>query len=290
MAWDDWRVFLAVARTGSHAGAGKALGVAATTIGRRLAALEAEVGARLFDRTPTGLVPTEAGRAVRGRAVRVEEELAAALRELGGADARVEGSLRVTAGDGFIHYVLVPRLGELRRRHPGLVLDLRADNRVVDLSRREADVAVRLARPTEASLVARRLGPMGFALYAAEAYLERRGAPRALGELAEHELVGFDAAFDHLPQVKWLARHAPGVRWTLRATTTTAQVLACAEGQGIALLPTFVEAREPRLRRVLPKVAGPVRDTFLVTHADLRTNARVAAFVTWMLEGDRGRA
>ncbi len=284
MTWDDWRVFLAVARTGSHAAAGKALGVAPTTIGRRLAALEADVGTRLFDRTPEGLVPTEAGRSVRGRAARVEDELAAALRELGGADARVEGPLRVTAGDGFLHYVLVPRLGALLRRHPGLVLDLRADNRVVDLSRREADVAVRLERPREPSLVARKLGAMEFALYAADAYVERRGTPRALGELSAHALVGFDAAFDHLPQVKWLARHVPDLRWSVRATTTTAQALACAEGHGIALLPRFVEAREPRLRRVLPKVTGPVRDTFLVTHADLRTNARVAAFVAWMLE------
>jgi len=284
-SWDDLRIFLAMYRSGSQKAAAQKLRVAHTTIGRRLVALEGALGARLFDRTPNGLALTGAGLALLPRAERVEAELIAAERELRGADAKLEGPVRVTAGDGVVHYVIIPALGELRREHPGIALELRADTRELDLSRREADVAVRLRRPTEPSLVARRVGAMKFGLYASRSYLERRGIPRTLGDLAAHDFIGFDASLDELPQVRWLRRtvgSGKGPRWAVRATTTTAQALACVESQGIALLGTFVAAREPRLVPVLPRAATPSRDLWLVVHADMRRNARVAAVIEWL--------
>ena len=284
-SWDDLRIFLAMYRSGSQKAAAQKLRVAHTTIGRRLVALEGALGARLFDRTPNGLALTGAGLALLPRAERVEAELIAAERELRGADAKLEGPVRVTAGDGVVHYVIIPALGELRREHPGIALELRADTRELDLSRREADVAVRLRRPTEPSLVARRVGAMKFGLYASRSYLERRGIPRTLGDLAAHDFIGFDASLDELPQVRWLRRtvgSGKGPRWAVRATTTTAQALACVESQGIALLGTFVAAREPRLVPVLPRAATPSRDMWLVVHADMRRNARVAAVIEWL--------
>src|SRR5581483_4361654 len=160
------------------------------------------------------------------------------------------GSLRVTAPDGFVQYLLLPALGDLRREHPLLSVDLRADARVLDLSRREADVAVRLVRPKEPALIARRLGQMRFSLFASQAYLDRAGTPRTLDALSAHDFIGFDASLDDLPQTRWLRHAAPAPRYVVRASTTVAQTLACAEGHGIALLPAFVATREPRLQRL----------------------------------------
>jgi DNA-binding transcriptional LysR family regulator len=282
--WDDLRFFLAMHRGGSQKAAARILRVAHTTIGRRLVALERMLGAELFERHPNGLVLTQAGAALLPRAERVEGEVLAAERELRGADARLEGSVRVTAGDGLVHYVIVPAIAELHRHHPGIAIELRSDTRDLDLSRREADVALRLSRPKEPSLVARRLGAIGFGLFASRAYLEQRGMPRSTSDLSRHDFVGFDASLDDLPQVRWLRRAIGGTgpRWVVRATTTTAQVFACLEGRGIALLGTLVAAREPRLVPLLPRTPTPTRDMWLVVHQDVRPNARVAAVVDWL--------
>jgi DNA-binding transcriptional LysR family regulator len=264
--------------------------VAHTTIGRRIAALEAALGARLFDRTAAGIALTDMGAALLPRAERVESEILAAERDLRGADARLEGSVRITASDGIVHYIVLPGLAELRRAHPGIAIEVRADTRALDLSRREADVAVRLSRPKEPSLVARRLGTLRFGLYASRAYLERRGSPRNMADLEDHDFIGFDASLDELPQVRWLRKTVPasgaskGIRWAVRATTTTAQVVACAESQGIALLGTFVAPREPRLVPVLPRLATPSRETWLAVHRDVRPNARVGAVIDWLVQ------
>jgi DNA-binding transcriptional LysR family regulator len=281
--WDDVRYFLAVQRRGRHKGAARLLRVDPTTVARRIAALEVALGAKLFVRTPERLLPTVAGLTFAVHAARVEAEVLAAERALEAADARLEGAIRITATDGFVHYMLLPALAQFCRAHPALTIDLRTDTNLLDLSRREADVAIRLARPKEPALVARRLGAMPFALFASDSYLERRGAPRSFAALAAHDWIGFDVSLDQLPQVKWLRRIVPRLRYVLRANTTTTQVLTCAEGHGIALLPVFVAAREPRLRRLLPRVAGPTRDLWAVTHADMRANARVEVFIAWLL-------
>jgi len=137
-------------------------------------------------------------------------------------------------------------------------------------------------RPKEAALVARRLGEFESALFASADYLERRGAPRNVAALAGHDFIGFDASLDALPQNRWLLRALPEPRYVLRATTTTAQVVACAEGHGIALLPSFVAVREPRLRRLLPRLIGPKRELWGVMHGDLRDNVRVRAVLAWL--------
>lgn len=280
--WDDLRVFLEVQRHGSHKRAARALGVDATTIGRRITALEGALGARLFERTPEGLLATSAGRALLPRAERIESEALAAERELHAADSKLEGTLRVTAADGFIHHVLLPALSDFRREHPHLLLEFRADHRVLDLSRREADVAVRLVRPKQPALIARRLGQMQLWLFASQDYVARRGTPRSLAALAAHDWIGFDASLDATPQARWLRRAVPEPRWVIRANSTSAQVLACAEGHGIALLPAFAAGADPRLRRLMPRLIGPARELWGVTHADMRTSTRCDAFLRWL--------
>jgi DNA-binding transcriptional LysR family regulator len=277
--WDDLRVFLAVRRHGTHAAAARALSVDATTVGRRIAALESALGGRLFRRTRAGLFMTDEGVQLALRAERIEREVLESERLLSG-HAAVAGTVRLTASDGILTYVLAPALGELVARHPGLQLELRGDNRALDLSRREADVAVRLARPTESSLVARRLGVARFGLFASESYLARRGRPASEEALRTHELLGYEPALDRTPPMLWWLRRAGGTL-RLRSSSTAALAAACVAGQGIALLLVAVARSIPGLVRVLPAAEIPRRELWGVVHADLRRQPRVVAVLDW---------
>jgi DNA-binding transcriptional LysR family regulator len=281
MAWSDFEFFLAVARGGSHAAAARALHVDPTTVGRRLTVLQEALGTQLFERRVGGLRLTEAGSQLVPRAERMEAEAFGAERELRGADARLTGEVRVTAPDGIVVHVLLPRLHELRRVHPGLEIEVRAEMRTADLARREADIAVRLARPKEPSLVARRAGTMRFALYASHDYLAARGTPRKVADLAAHDFIAFDIGVA-LPQIQWLQKQVPNARYVLRLNNTTTVTAACAAGHGITLLPTFVAADDPRLTALLPRITGPTRELWVVTHQAVRRNARVTVMTEWL--------
>jgi DNA-binding transcriptional LysR family regulator len=282
LEWDDLRFFLAVQRRGSHAAAARELQVAPTTIGRRVAALEETVGARLFTRTPEGLVATAAARVLVPRAERVEAEVREAERALTGADARPTGDVRITSGDGFASFLLIPALPAFLAEHPGLRVEVRASLRALDLTRGEADVAVRAFRPRERSLVARRLADEETALFAAPSYLARRGTPRSARDLAGHDLVSYDRDLDASRMQRWLLRTAGGARAVVRLNSTTGLVAACAAGAGIALLSSAFVERDPRFVRVLPRLATPRNEVWMVTHPDLRASARVVAVMRWI--------
>jgi DNA-binding transcriptional LysR family regulator len=288
--WDDLRVLLAAHRGRTLAGAGRLLGVDATTVGRRLQALEAALGARLVERTPEGLALTAAGLRAVAVAEETEDRVTRLSREVAGADARVEGVVRLTTGDGLLVHVLVPALPALRARHPALRLELLGATRALDLARREADVAVRLFRPREPGLVAKRLAPLSYGLYAAPAYLARAGAPRRAADLAAHDLVGFDDSLAGTPEMRWLARLAPAARFVVRASTTPVILAACRAGLGIAAVADVIARGEPGFTRVLPRVAPPEREAWAVLHPDLRSSARVSAVLAWLGEVLAGKA
>lgn len=281
--WDDLRVLLAVQRGRSFAVAGRSLGVDGTTVARRLRELEASLGAHLLERTPEGLIVTETGlRAVRV-AERVEELVTELERETAGADERVEGLVRVTAGEGLLVHAIAPAVPALYVRHPGLQLEFVGTTRNLDLARREADVAVRLSRPRETGLVTRRLGVLEYGLYASPEYLRRRGTPRREADLAHHDFVAFDASLDSIPEMRWLAKHVPPERLVLRASTLPVLLAACASGVGIlAVAQLFGGAA--RLTRILPSQELPSREAWGVVHPDLRKVARVQAVLDWLAE------
>jgi DNA-binding transcriptional LysR family regulator len=282
LEWGDLRVFLAVHRTRSHAAAARTLRVAATTVGRRVGALERAVGARLFTRTPEGLVGTAAAQALLARAERVEAEVLEAERELSGADARPTGTVRITCGDGFAMFVVAPALPRFLAAHPGLSVEVRADSRALDLARGEADVALRSFRPRERSLVGRRLGVDRYALFAAPDYLARRGTPRTARDLAGHDLVLYEPAFDVWPAQRWLRRLAPSARVALRMNTTTAMHAACAAGAGVTILTESYVRGDPRFAPVLPRLEAPPNELWAVTHPDLRAAARISVTLRWL--------
>jgi DNA-binding transcriptional LysR family regulator len=282
LQWDDLRVFLAVRRTGSHAGAARTLKVAPTTVGRRIAALQAAVGSRLFTRTPDGLVGTAAARALTVRAERMEAEALQAERELSGADLRATGTVRITCGDGFATFVLCPALPGFLADHPGLTVEVRGDVRALDLTRGEADLALRNFRPREHSLVARRLGLEHLGLYAAPAYLAKHGTPRSAGDLAGHDLVFYDRDLDRMKSQVWFRSLAGGARVAVRGSSTTTVHAACAGGAGIAVMSTAFVRNDPRFARVVPSLAPPPAELWAVTHGDLRSSARVAVSLRWI--------
>ncbi|MDB4936065.1 MAG: Transcriptional regulator, LysR family [Labilithrix sp.] len=282
MLWDDYRLLLTVARTGSHAAAGRELGVAATTIGRRVAVAERDLATKLFERGPRGLTPTTAAARVLERARRAEDELVAAEREAHGDDLRLEGDVRLTAPDGLATLVLAPAIGALRIAHPGVRITLRAENRAVDLSRREADLAVRLFRPEERTLVARRIAALRFGAFASAAYVARYGAPRNADDLAYHDLLLLEG--ERMLDAKWAAKHAPRSKPVLRCSTTTALVTACAAGHGVALLPELLAGRAASTLLRIPGLSVPSLAMFVVVHGDMRGNARVRAVSTWIEE------
>lgn len=278
--WNDLRLVLAILRAGSLTAAAKALGVNHSTAFRRLAALEARLGVRLFERLPAGLyAPTSSGERMAAAAERVETETAALDRDLLGADLRLSGRLRVTCSETLAYALLTPCIAEFRTAHPGITVDLVIDNRVLSLSRREADVALRVSRPKEADLHGRKVADLAWALYATPSLLARLGAFRP-DRLEDVPLVGWEEAMTGVNSADWLAREAPEAAIVYRTNSVVNQMVAARAGVGVALLPCFLADAEPGLVRAWPEPIFEIgRDLWIVTHADLRRTARVRAFI-----------
>lgn len=187
--WDDLRFYLAILRFGSLSGAAKSLHVAQSTVGRRLASLEASLGVRLLNRTPEGYIPTLSGEEVRRQAERVEAEALALERQVAGRDTRLAGLVRVTCSETIASNLLAPCFGALHLKHPDIVIELLPNLKDLSLSMREADVSVRLKQPDQHDLVVRRIGTVAFSLYASPDYLARHGEPDYGGGCAGHHLV-----------------------------------------------------------------------------------------------------
>lgn len=275
--WDDLRFFLAIARSGSLSAAARELRVTQSTVGRRLTSLEAALGARLLHRTPEGYLPTLAGEAIMGQAERVEAEIRAVERTVGGRDAQLEGVVRVTAVESLASQVLVPCFAALQAGSPEVALELLADVRHLSLSMREADIAVRLAPFEGHDLVVRRIGTLSYALYGSPAYLERHGLPDFGAGCAGHRLVaGLDGA--EVPQLaSWLAEMAPRATIALRTDSPEAQLRAALCGVGIAGLARLRgDAVPAQLRRIEPP-GSPVTAVgiWLAVHKDNRRTPRI---------------
>jgi DNA-binding transcriptional LysR family regulator len=285
--WNDLRSFLAIARHGSLQGAAGTLGVNHSTVFRRLNALEARLGVRLFDRSPHGYALTVAGEHMLASAERVEDEILGLERRLLGGDVRLAGSLRVTTTDTLANGLLGPHLRAFQAAYPAIELELITGNAFFDLSRREADVALRPSRHPGDAMVGRKLAAIAVALYGARGYLAERGRPRREAELAGHALITGDASLAHLPATRWLARHAPQGATVLRCNSWLSQCAAARAGLGLAALPCFLGDRAPELVRVLPPEPALAGELWLLTHPDLRRTARVRAFIGTLARGLR---
>jgi DNA-binding transcriptional LysR family regulator len=288
--WDDARHFLAVHRKGSLSAAARQLGVNQSTVGRRLASLEEQLGAKLFMRTRDGLQIAPAGERLLPHAERMEEEAMAIAREIAGQEATLSGVVRVTAPDFFGTRVVAPLLATFHARYPDIDLELDADIRMRSLTRREADVAVRVGGGgREPGLVVRKVSDLALALYASEKYIAVRGRPYD-GDYTEHDFIGYSAPFLHSTDARWIeeqAERASGARIVMRSHATAVQRRMALEGVGLALLPCYLGDAEPGLVQVLPPSQAPTESVYLVVHEDLREAARIRACATFLADGIR---
>lgn len=271
--WNDLRVALAIVREGTLSAAGRSLGVDQTTVTRRLAALEQALDARLFDRRDGRLIPTAAGEEVIARAERAEVELAALERDVAGRDTKPGGLVRLTSVPTLANRLLAPRTGELFRAYPDIELDLIAEPATLSVTRREADIALRLARPTEDGMIARRLGAILYAPYA-RTDLWDASIPD------EMPWITYEDSFAGIPQAKWIAREGKQPLSPLRVNDGEPILQAVLAGLGRTLLPVFVGAGEARLTCLGGAVTG--REVWLVVHPHVRRSARIDAVVAWI--------
>ena len=276
--WGHLRFFLELARGGSLGRAAQRLGVDRNTVARRMAALEEELGLALFERGPQGWKRTAAGDELAELATRVEEDVLALARHAEARDRAVTGGVRLTTATHIAAALLAPALPLLRERHPGVVLEIAADQRTFDLTRREADLAVRMGRPREAGLVMRKLTDVAYGFYASPSYL--RGERRAV-DLAQDLFVGHDESLASTPHERWITEVAPRRRVVFRTNSTASVVGATRAGVGVGLGPCFVAAREQGLVRLEgPRPAH--HEMWLLVHGDLRRTPRVSAVIGWI--------
>ncbi len=291
--WNDARLVLAVARAGGLVAAAKALRVDHSTVFRRLGVLEARLGP-LFEREPGGTYrPTPAGARVALAAERMEDEVLGLARDLAGQDRQLTGRLRVTCSETLAYQLLTSYVAGFRTAHPGIVVELAVDGRMLNLSRREADVALRVSRPREGDLWGRKLADISWTAYGSPGLLAAAPPLAGMSDLARHPLIGWEEGTTGINAADWLAEAAPASAVVYRTSSLVNQFVAARAGIGLAVLPCYLGDPEAGLRRALPD--GPVpalaRELWIVTHQDLRRVGRVRAFFDAVAQGvERDRA
>ena len=289
MNWDDVRIFLAVARAGQILGAARRLELNHATVSRRVAALEKSLGTKLFRRLTTGSELTAEGERFLSIAERMEADMIAARAEIAGESDEVAGVVRIGAPDGFGVAFLASRLGTLTERHPGLSVQLVPVPRSFSLSRREADIAITVERPTEGRLVAAKLVDYTLGLYAARAYLEREGTPSSAVELRRHRLIGYVPDLTISPSLDYAPEFLPDWHSSFAVSSALGQVEAVRSGAGIGILHSFIARMHGDLVPV--PAAPPIRRAYwLVYHETVRPLRRVQAvssFIGSLVEAER---
>lgn len=272
--WDDVRVFLEVTRARSLARGAREAGLDRSTASRRIAALEEALGAELFVRTRDGLRLTAAGE----RLVPHAEQMALGARALGAraeeTTSRIAGVVRIATTEAMAAMLVEEGLLRLREPHPGLVLELLGANRPVDLTRGEAELALRLSPLAEAQVKVRRIARFGLSLVASEGYLRKHGSPASLERLEGHDVVVPGGELSRLPEAKWLAAQ-PGVRVVFRSSSMAAVTAAIAEGVGLGVMTDGWATRKPGLKRLFPMKQLEPRPLFLATAPGLSRSASV---------------
>jgi DNA-binding transcriptional LysR family regulator len=273
--WDDVRFFLAVAREGNFSRAARTLGVDHVTVGRRIAALERQLGAKLLIRTPEGVAASAAGQAILRQCEAIEVAALDLERIVAGHDANFTGSIRLTTTEALAVHVIVPSLATLRERYPHLQVELITGLRSLDITRREADIALRLARPTAPNLMCRKLGELGFTLYASPRYLAEHDSPQRGQGLVGHRLISYLGAPPFGLGPLFMGEALAGAQIALRSNSPYIQAKAAASGVGISELACLIGDSYPGLMRVWPDEEPTLRSVWLITHEDLRRAAKI---------------
>lgn len=280
-AWDDLRLVLAIARTGSLSGAARSLGVSHATVYRRLGDIETRLGVRLFERQRNGYTATPAGEEIAAAAGRVEDEVLAVERRVVGQDLRPSGTVRVTTTDSLLLGLLAPLFARFRRVEPEIALEVSVSDVLFSLPRREADVALRVTRSPPDHLVGQCIGTLAQAAYVSRDLASDAGSSPAGSDLA---WVGPDESWSHRALVRWMAESGHDGRCRFRADTLLGMYAAVREGIGAAILPCYLGDADPSLTRLGAPVPALAMDLWILMHPDLRGVARIRAFTMFMRE------
>jgi len=273
--WEDLRYFTVFAQTRSLSAAARQLKVDHATVARRVASLEDALGLKLVERRPRAYFLTPDGERVGELGMRMELASFAVQRAASAGQSIVAGDVAVSAPPAMAAALIAPRLAALYAQHPGLTIRLDGDTRNVSLARREADIAIRLSRPSDAEVVVRKLATVRFALYATGAYLAAT-AP------ASRSYIAYDAGKDEMPQQVWLQAQIGSARIALRSNDLAIQAAAAAAGAGIALLPEFMGGQDARLAKVPHAGMALEREIWIAVHSDLRQVPRIRAVMAFL--------
>lgn len=281
--WDLYRSFLAVMREGSLSGAARALGMTQPSLGRHMRQLEMELGVALFARSPQGLTPTENAHELVPHAQAMAAASAALRRAASASNHEIRGVVRLTCSEVVGAEVLPPMLAAFRRQHPGIIIELSLSNQSEDLLRKDADIAVRMLRPAQTALVARRIGGIPLGLHAHRSYLKACGRPQTVADLQQHALIGFDR---ETPALRALRSQLPFSRedFALRTDNDLAQLAAIRAGFGIGVCQCPIARRDRELVHLLPNAFSLELDTWLVMHEDLRASRRVRLLYDYLVQ------
>jgi DNA-binding transcriptional LysR family regulator len=278
--WDDLRIFLTLAREGTLTTAAKALGVSHPTVARRVAALEAQIGARLFDRLPDRFVPTSAGEELLGDTEAMERAALSIDRRSASLSDTVSGVVRLSAGEE-ISALLARHLPDLRKRLSQIEFELSATHTALNLSRREADLLIREQVPDLADIVARKLGRVAYAIYAHPSLAVARLPPAAFKSVP---WVGFDDDHTRMPGQRWLQERLDGGRPAIRCNNWLVVRETARAAGGFAVLPCYLGDADDRLQRIGGPIPEVFADQWLLVHRDLRALPRVRAVMDAVID------
>jgi DNA-binding transcriptional LysR family regulator len=284
--WNDLKLVLAIARARTLGGGAKLMGVNHSTAFRNLNAIEEKLGARLFERLPGGAyAPTAVGEKVARTAERMETEALALDREITGTDTRLTGLVRVTASETLAFKMLITQLARLREVHPGISVEMLIDNRVLSLSRREADVALRVSRPGEPELFGKKLCNIGWTIYAAPGLVDATSS-QDVQSLADQPFIGWYEDVRGISAAEFLTDNLRPKTVVYRSNSLISQYRAACAGMGLAVLPCYLGDGDPALVRVVPDLLSALqRELWIVTHEDLKGTARIRAFLEVVGDG-----
>lgn len=282
--WDDLRHFLAIAREGSIGAAAKSLKVNQSTTQRRLLALEQSLGCALVESHATGYQLTPQGRVLVARISSVEAAVDAVQRQATSFDNKEVGSIRVTCLVTVgLRIVKSGLLDAFHARHPGMIVELLMEQRVLDLSKGEADVAIRGGTPGSGALVARKIAEVPWGIYVSRGFVERHGRPAVPRDIERFTVVELVDELENLPAVRWMQSHASQARIAARCANVPSAHLVVKSGAGLAPLPTVYAANDGELVNVLGSLPELDYPMFIVVHEDVRKRPRINAFVEFCL-------
>ena len=282
MNWDDFRYFIATAETGSLTSAAKKLGSNQPTVGRHVDALESALGTKLFQRTVKGLILTEEGEFVLEQTKSIQSSVLKVQRKTQGEKVEFSGTVRVALPEGLCLEVLTPLLTEFYNQYPDINLVLNVSSGAANLTKGEADIAVRLFRPKDANLVVKCLGSMLLGLYASSDYIKRYGLPANDSELKNHRIISYGDQLSNLSENQWLIEHAGQSSSILCSDNTTTRLKATIEGVGISIQPQIFCEKNTELVPILEQVELPSHKVWMVYHNDLRHLGRIRAVVEFL--------